>query len=142
LAVGDVSIKRARNCVRGEDSDCGGAPGTANCRDAATARPTGGATTGLLCDPVTAAFRPTGVALAQGGVCLLQRPPLGCRSYAWDPGSRRRICDARVCLTGTSKATAPGGGDCGAPAGWPVPVFPNHFPAFPIHVLYYWHSEL
>lgn len=60
--------------------------------------------------------RPTGRCCTRPGQCPFAATPRR-RPCAWDPGSRRHICDARVCLTGTSKATrstAPGGGDCGA----------------------------
>jgi len=66
-----IDQARARRCVCGKGNSGGGAPGTLNRRDAATApggsadRPRHG------CDPVTAAVRSAGVALAQGGVRLL-----------------------------------------------------------------------
>lgn len=77
--------------------------------------------------------RPTGRCCTRPGWCPFTVTSRR-RPYAWDPGSRRHICDARVCLTGTSKATrssATGGGDCGAR--WvvgvasTVTVFPNIF---------------
>lgn len=64
------SIKRARHCVCAEGSGGGGAPGTVNRLDAATARRSGSSTAAPY-DPVTAADRSAGVALAQGGVRLL-----------------------------------------------------------------------